>query len=87
MKDEDGISVPFRVAMEALAESIDQFFNEKERTTGFVLLFFPLGEGVRPCNMVSNTTDRKEIIRLLREQVSAFDKTGEVGAVDPRDLQ
>jgi len=45
----------------------------KDRSTGFVLLVFPFGETEGRCNYISNGADRKDIVKLLREQANRFD--------------
>lgn len=67
----------YRAQMQAVAESLDAVFNEgvkgKARKVGFVLLVFPFGEGEGRCNYISNGADRRDIIKLLREQANRFD--------------
>jgi len=63
--------------MNAIAAVLDGMFNEgakgKDRSTGFVLLVFPFGETEGRCNYISNGADRKDIVKLLREQANRFD--------------
>lgn len=63
--------------MRALAHVIDEYFNDEkkgsQRPVGFVLLVFPFGEAEGRCNYISNGADRKDIIKLLREQANRFD--------------
>lgn len=61
-----------------VARAIDELFNGeakgKNRTTGFFLLVFPFGETEGRCNYISNGADRRDIIKLLREQADKFDE-------------
>lgn len=60
-----------------VARSLDLAFNENlkgpNRKVGFVLLVFNFGESDGRCNYISNGADRKDIIKLLREQANRFD--------------
>jgi len=64
--------------MNKVARALDQLFNGDtrgaDRSTGFVLLVFPFGEKEGRCNYISNGADRKDIIKLLREQANRFDE-------------
>ena len=64
--------------MQDLARLLDKAFNGDakgaNRQTGFVLLVFPFGEGEGRCNYISNGADRRDIIKLLREQANRFDE-------------
>lgn len=63
--------------MNAVARTLDEVFNGdakgSAREIGFVLLVFPFGESKGRCNYISNGADRREIIKLLREQANRFD--------------
>ena len=67
--------------MNALAEALDRVFNSglhgDDRTTGFVLLVFPFGEKEGRCNYISNGADRKDIVKLFREQIERFENAQE----------
>jgi hypothetical protein len=71
------IDEEYKAKMNAVARVLDEIFNEDlkgpARTTGFVLLVFPFGEREGRCNYISNGADRKDIIKLLREQANRFD--------------
>lgn len=43
------------------------------REVGFVLLVFPYGSNDGRCNYISNGADRKDMVKLLREQANRFD--------------
>lgn len=68
----------FKGEMQDVAAALDRFFNgEKrgsDRDVGFVLLVFPFGEREGRCNYISNGADRRDIIKLLREQANRFDE-------------
>jgi len=67
----------YRARMNAIARVLDETFNGdargSERKTGFVLLVFPYGDVDGRCNYISNGADRRDIIKLLREQANRFD--------------
>ena len=67
----------YRVQMNAIARALDETFNGdargSDRKTGFVLLVFPYGDVDGRCNYISNGADRRDIIKLLREQANRFD--------------
>lgn len=71
------IEEKYRNEMRAIAKALDETLNGeakgKDRKTGFVLLVFPFGETEGRCNYISNGADRKDIIKLLREQANRFD--------------
>lgn len=71
------IEPEYREKMNQLARVIDEFFNGddrgKDRKTGFVLLVFPYGEKGGRCNYISNGADRRDMVKLLREQANRFD--------------
>jgi hypothetical protein len=68
----------YREEMNHMARALDAFLNGdlkgEARTTGFVLLVFPFGEREGRCNYISNGADRRDIIKLLREQANRFDE-------------
>lgn len=68
--------------MNAAMRVLDKSFNGKiggpGRTVGLVLLVFPYGEADREgpehqCSYISNGADRREMIKLLREQAQHFE--------------
>ncbi len=67
-----------RALMNAIASTWDQAFNGDTRgparDVGVVLLVFPFGEKDGRCNYISNGADRRDIIKLLREQANRFDE-------------
>lgn len=64
--------------MNELARKLDNSFNGDlhggNRQVGFVLLVFPFGDKEGRCNYISNGADRKDIIKLLREQADRFER-------------
>lgn len=66
------IEARYEAKMQALAGALDELLNDGarggDRTTGFVLLVFPFGSEDGRCNYISNGADRKDIVRLFREQ-------------------
>ena len=68
----------YRKQMNDIAQFMDGFFNGdlhgEARHTGFVLLIFPFGEKGGRCNYISNGANRRDIIKLLREQANRFDE-------------
>ncbi len=73
------IEESYRVQMNAIAKTLDEVFNGDkrgpDRPVGFVLLVFPFGDDPKGrCNYISNGADRRDIIKLLREQANRFDE-------------
>lgn len=71
----------YREGMKRVAAAIDEIFNGDakgdERTTGFILMVFPFGEGEGRTNYISNAS-RKDVIVLLKEQLARFEGQPEV---------
>ena len=77
----------YRAKMQAIAVTLDEFFNGerpdgearlrawmKDRPVGFVLLVFPFGEGdATRCNFISNGVGRNDIVVLMKEMVARFE--------------
>lgn len=65
--------------MEMVAKAIDRIFNGdkhgSDRDTGFILLVFPFGEKEGRCNYISNGADRRDVLKLLREQAKRFEQS------------
>jgi hypothetical protein len=63
--------------MNAIAGALDAVFNGNAegdaRGTGFVLLVFPFGSDDGRCNYISNGADRRDIVKLFREQIERFE--------------
>jgi hypothetical protein len=61
--------------MNDIARAIDMAFNgsDSERSIGFVLLMFPYGSDEGRCNYISNGADRKDIVKLFKEQIKRFE--------------
>ena len=72
------IEEQFRGVMNAVARSLDGIFNGaargKNRKVGFVLLLFPFSAQSGRCNYISNGADRKDVVRLMREQIEKFER-------------
>lgn len=68
----------FHVMMNDLALVLDQAFNGnthgEERKTGFVLLVFPFGSNEGRCNYISNGADRRDVVKLFKEQIKYFEE-------------
>ncbi len=71
------IQKEYREQMNAVARTLDEVFNGAARGSarkiGFVLLVFPYGEAEGRCNYISNGADRRDMVKLLREQANRFD--------------
>ena len=71
------IEARFRKQMQALAEDLDKSLNGgkkgKERSVGFVLMIFPFDEHGGRCNYISNGADRRDVVKLMREQIARFE--------------
>lgn len=67
----------YAIQMGAVASVIDEVFNGdlrgSARTTGFVLLVFPFGSKDGRCNYISNGADRRDMVKMLREQADRFE--------------
>lgn len=63
--------------MQFLAKQIDLIFNGdlrgQDRTTGFVLMVFPFGEGKGRCNFISNGVERSDVVTLMKEMIARFE--------------
>ena len=63
--------------MYAVAQALDELFNGDAkgpaRETGFVLMVFPFGESDGRCNYISNGADRKDIVAMMKEQITRFE--------------
>lgn len=63
--------------MQVLAAFLDEEFNGDKhgdaRSTGFVMLVFPFGDDSGRCNYISNGADRKDIVKLFKEQIKRFE--------------
>ncbi|MGM4906217.1 hypothetical protein AB8B21_05930 [Tardiphaga sp. 866_E4_N2_1] len=72
------ISQQYRDQMNVIAGVLDETFNGDakgaDKQVGFVLLVFPLGqvEGSR-CNFISNGSDRRDIVALMKEMIARFE--------------
>ena len=80
---DDPIQVNMKDAMNAMAVALDRILNgekvvdeklHKERQNGFVLLVFPFNDKSGRCNYISNGADRKDIIRMFKEQIKRFEE-------------
>lgn len=71
------IEEAYHAKMEALARTLDDFFNEgvkgPGRSTGFVLLVFPFGDKSGRSNFISNGADRGDIVTLFKEMIARFE--------------
>jgi hypothetical protein len=71
------IEADYREKMTAVAQAIDELFNDgakgADRKTGFVLLVFPFGEGEGRCNYISNGASRRDIVAMMKEQIKRFE--------------
>lgn len=74
------IEEAYRAQMQAVAVTLDEFFNGRAkgraRATGFVLLVFPFGEGkadAERCNFISNGAGRRDIVTLMKEMIARFE--------------
>jgi hypothetical protein len=67
------IEQAYRDQMNALAQTLDRWFNDNargdDRKVGFVLLVFEFGEKEGRCNFISNGADRKDIVTLFKEMI------------------
>jgi hypothetical protein len=71
------IEEQYRQQMQAVAQTLDEFFNGKaggpDRKTGFVLLVFPFEDHEGRCNFISNGADRRDVVVLMREMIARFE--------------
>jgi hypothetical protein len=67
----------YRAQMNAVAQTLDEFFNGKAkgkaRNTGFVLLVFPFEGHEGRANFISNGADRRDIVTLFKEMIARFE--------------
>ena len=70
------IEARFHDQMNAVARSLDEVFNGKahgaNRTIGFVLMVYEIGKESR-CNYISNGSDRRDVVALMREMIARFE--------------
>jgi hypothetical protein len=63
--------------MQAIAHALDKMFNGDAqgdaRSTGFILLVFPYNDKGGRCNYISNGADRRDVVKLLKEQIKRFE--------------
>jgi hypothetical protein len=69
------IEAAYEHTMREVAAAIDNVLNGgvRPRQTGFVLLVFPFGEQDGRCNYISNGADRRDVVKLLKEQAMRFE--------------
>jgi hypothetical protein len=71
------IEAEYREKMNAVALTLDEFFNGDargdDRKVGFVLLLFEFGEHQGRCNFISNGADRKDVVALFKEMIARFE--------------
>jgi hypothetical protein len=71
------IEARYREQMNALAHTLNEFFNGDakgaDRKTGFILLVFPFGNEDGRCNYISNGADRRDVVTMLKEQIKRFE--------------
>jgi hypothetical protein len=72
------IEMTFVEAMNSMAAGLDKILNGEakgaDRKNGFVLLVFPFGDNSGRCNYISNGADRKDIVKLFKEQIRHFEQ-------------
>jgi len=64
-------------ALDKVLNGEDAMANKIERKTGFVLLVFPYGDKSGRCNYISNGADRSDVVKLMKEQIKAFEAVKE----------
>jgi len=78
---DEPIEAAYREMMNRIAQQLDRVFNGDkhgdERETGFVMLVFPFGEKDGRCNYISNGADRRDMIKLMEEQIKRFKEDDE----------
>jgi hypothetical protein len=72
----------YRAQMNAVAQTLDEFFNGRAkgraRKTGFVLLVFPYSDHGGRANFISNGADRKDLVLLMKEMIARFEGQPEI---------
>lgn len=65
----------YRHKMIAITKTLDDFLNghERPRAIGFLLMVFPYDSTDGRCNYMSNGANRKDIVKLMREQIARFE--------------
>lgn len=79
MKDNDPpIDEEYKENMVLVAKTLDKLFNGKtqgkDRAVGFVLLVFPFGDREGRANYISNGANRKDVVKLMKEQIKRFEE-------------
>lgn len=81
------IQPEYRAQMQAVAVTLDEFFNGDSpengaalkawldaRKVGFVLMVFPYGEtDTGRCNYISNGAGRNDVVTLMKEMIARFE--------------
>lgn len=72
------IEEQYHQQMTAIAGALDEMFNGKakapHKSTGFVLMVFPYGDHSGRCNYISNGADRDDVVKLMKEMISRFER-------------
>jgi hypothetical protein len=71
------IEMPLKEAMNNLAAALDRVLNGEDltnRKNGFVLLIFPFNDDSGRCNYISNGADRKDIVKMFKQQIKRFEE-------------
>lgn len=68
--------------MNVVAGALDELFNDKAKAphkeVGFVLMVFPYGDRSGRCNYISNGADRRDVVNLMKEMITRFERQIEV---------
>lgn len=71
------VEARYHEQMTGVVRALDAVFNGDkrgpEKTTGFVLMTFAIGDGPGRCNYMSNGVDRHDIVVLMREMIARFE--------------
>ncbi len=77
------IQEEYRQEMVEMARILDLVLNGgakgKDRTAGYVLMVYPFGEASNGrCNYISNGSDRKDVVILMKELIARFEGQPEI---------
>lgn len=79
---DEPIEEAYRDEMQTLAHALDEYFNGEvrgtDRKTGFVLMVFPFGDEAGRCNYISNGSDRRDVVVLMKEMIRRFEGAPDV---------
>ena len=76
------VEAAYHSQMTGIVKALDEVFNGSKRgpdkTVGFVLMLFNIGDGPGRCNYMSNGVNRQDIVTLMKEMIARFEGQPEI---------